>query len=182
MAVHHVVDISCQRNNGYRPCRVNIMGQGLSTPDPSLSSTHLRRGRTTTTHYKHHQVSVTVSHSTTLVPSLGLCIGPACKDRLSAGMRRECVSTERERKKDRKKKGRDNTSKMAKKYFVTIEKSQTQPYNMHCLIFWQIAHIVRLYVCRSVGLALYTVTAYSVWRLVIGYPVSTKTRLLNAIN
>jgi len=51
MAVHHA-DISRQRNSGYRPSRVNIMAQGLSTPDPSFSSTHLsiRRGRITTTH------------------------------------------------------------------------------------------------------------------------------------
>jgi len=33
-----------------------------------------------------------VSRSTTLVPSLGLCIGPACEAGLSAGMRRERVS------------------------------------------------------------------------------------------
>jgi len=54
------------------------MAQGLSTPDPSLSPTHLsiRRGRTTTTHYTHHQVSLMVSRNTTLVPSLGLRIGP----------------------------------------------------------------------------------------------------------
>ena len=49
MAVHHAVGISCQRNSGcaYRPSRVNIMAQGLSTPYPSLSPTHLsiRRGR-----------------------------------------------------------------------------------------------------------------------------------------
>ena len=55
------------------------MAQGLSTPDPSLSATHLsiRRGCTTTTHYTHHQVNLMVSHNTTLVPSLGLHIGPA---------------------------------------------------------------------------------------------------------
>ena len=58
---------------GYRPSRVNMMAQGLSTPDPSLIPTHLsvRRGRTTTTHYTHHQVSLMVSRNTTLVPSLG---------------------------------------------------------------------------------------------------------------
>jgi len=57
------------------------MAQGLSTSDPSLSPTHLsiRRGRTTTTHYTHHQVSLMVSCNTTLVPSLGLRIGPACE-------------------------------------------------------------------------------------------------------
>jgi len=69
------------------------MAQGLSTPDPSLSPTHLsiRRGRTTTAHYTHHQVSLMVSRNTTLVPSLGLHIGPACEAGLSAGMRRQCV-------------------------------------------------------------------------------------------
>ena len=36
MTVHHAVGISRQRNIGYRPSRVNIMEQGLSTPDPSL--------------------------------------------------------------------------------------------------------------------------------------------------
>ena len=56
MAVHHAVGISCQRNSGYRPSRVNIIAQGPSTPDPSLSPTHLsiRRGRATTSHYTHH--------------------------------------------------------------------------------------------------------------------------------
>jgi len=99
MAVHHAVGISCQRNSGYRPSRVNNMAQGLSTPDPSLSPTHLsiRRGRATTTHYTHHQVNLMVSCNTTLVPSLGLCIGPAC-----AGMRREHVLPQI-RKKERKK-------------------------------------------------------------------------------
>ena len=107
MAVHHAVGISRQRNSGYRPSRVNIMAQDLSTPDPSLSPTHLsvRRGRATTTHYTHHQVSLMVSRNTTLVPSLGLRIGPACEAGLSAGMRRERVppqirdsGRERERK------------------------------------------------------------------------------------
>ena len=66
---------------------------GLFTPDPSLSPTHLsiRRGRATTTHYTHHHVSLMVSRNTTLVPSLGLRIGPACEAGLSAGMRRERV-------------------------------------------------------------------------------------------
>jgi len=70
------------------------MVQGLSTPDPSPSPTHLsiRRGRATTTHYTHHQVSLMVSCNTTLVPSLGLHIGPACEAGLSVGMRRERVS------------------------------------------------------------------------------------------
>jgi len=102
MAVHHAVGISRQRNSGYRPSGVNIMAQGLSTPDPSLSPTHLsiRRGHATTAH---HQVSLMVSCNTTPVPSLGLCIGPACEAGLSAGMRRECVS-HHIRKKERKKK------------------------------------------------------------------------------
>jgi len=97
MAVHHAVGISCQRNSGYRPSRVNITAQGLSTPDPSLSPTHLsiRRGRATTTHYTHHQVSLVVSRNTTLVPSLGLRIGPACEAGLSVGMRREHVPLQR---------------------------------------------------------------------------------------
>jgi len=68
------------------------MAQGHATPDPSLSPTHLsiKTGRTTTTHYTHHQVSLMVSHNTTLVPSLGLHIGPACEAGLSAGMRKIC--------------------------------------------------------------------------------------------
>ena len=67
--------------------------KGLSTPDPSLSPAHLsiRRGRTTTTHFTHHQVSLMVTRNTTLVPSLGLRTGPACEAGLSAGMRRERV-------------------------------------------------------------------------------------------
>jgi len=107
MAVHHAVGISRQRNSGYRPIRVNIMAQGLSTPDPSLSPTHLsiRRGRATTTQYTHthHQVSLMVSRNTTLVPSLGLRIGPACEPGLSAGMRRERVSLQIRRERERKK-------------------------------------------------------------------------------
>jgi len=73
------------------------MAQGLSTPDPSLSPTHLsiKRGRATTTHYTHHQVSLMVSRNTTLVPSLGLRIVPACEAGLSAGMRRERVPPHR---------------------------------------------------------------------------------------
>ena len=91
MVIHHAVGISRQRNIGYRPSRVNIMAQGLSTPDPSLSPTHLsiRRGRATSTHYTHHQVSLMVSRNTTIVPSLGLHIGPACEADLSAGMQRK---------------------------------------------------------------------------------------------
>jgi len=73
------------------------MAQGLSTPDPSLSPTHLsiRIGHATTTHYTHHQVSLMVPRNTTLVPSLGLRIGPACEAGLSVGMRRERVPPER---------------------------------------------------------------------------------------
>ena len=69
------------------------MAQRLSTPDPSLSPTHLSiiRSRATSTHYTHHQVSLMVSRNTTLVPFLGLRIGPACEAELSAGMRRERV-------------------------------------------------------------------------------------------
>ena len=73
------------------------MAQGLSTPDPSLSPTHLsiRRGRATTTHYTRHQVSLMVSRNTTLVTSLGLRIGPAYEAGLSVGMRREHVPPQR---------------------------------------------------------------------------------------
>ena len=106
MAVHHTVGISCQRNSGYRPSRVNIMAQGLSTPDPSLSPyTSLYKERSHnnyTLHYTHHQVSLMVSRNTTLVTSLGLCIGPACEASLSAGMQKERVPRchpKRERKK-----------------------------------------------------------------------------------
>ena len=79
------------------------MAQGLSTPDPSLSPTHLsiRRGHATTTHYTHRQVSLMVSRNTTLVPSLRLHIGPACEAGLSAGIRRERVSPQI-RKKEKK--------------------------------------------------------------------------------
>jgi len=102
MAVHHAVGISRQRNN-YRPSKVNIMAQGLSTPDPSLSPTHLsiKRDRASTTHYTHHQGSLMMSRNTALVPSLGLRIGPACEAGLSAGMRRERVPPQR-RKKERR--------------------------------------------------------------------------------
>ena len=64
------------------------MAQDLSTPDPSLSPTHLsiRRGRATTTHYTHHQISMMVSRNTTLIPLLWLRIGPACEAGLSASI------------------------------------------------------------------------------------------------
>ena len=79
------------------------MAQGLSTPYLFLSPTHvsIRRGRATTTHYTHHQVSLMVSHNTTLVPSLGLCIGPTCEAGLSVGMRRERVPPQRIKIKDK---------------------------------------------------------------------------------
>jgi len=103
MAVRHAVGISRQRNSGYRPSMVNIMAQGLSTPYPSLSPTHLsiKRGRATTTHYKHHKVSLMVSRNTTLVPSLRLRIGPACEAGLSTGMRRERVTPNKKERKKR---------------------------------------------------------------------------------
>jgi len=44
-----------------------------------------------------------VSRNTTLVPSLGLRIGPACEAGLSAGMRMERVSPQIKRKKEKKK-------------------------------------------------------------------------------
>jgi len=99
-AVHRAVGISRQKNSGYRLSRVNIMAQGLFTPDPFLSRTHLsiRRGRETTTHYTHHQVSLMVSRNTTLVPSVGLRFGTACQAGLRAGIRRERVPPIRRRK------------------------------------------------------------------------------------
>jgi len=104
MAVHHAVGISRQRNNGYRPSRVNIMAQGLFTPDPFLSPTHLsiRRGCATTTHYTHRQVSLMVLHNTTLVLSVGLCIGPACEARPHRWHAKGVCATpkQKERKKD----------------------------------------------------------------------------------
>ena len=88
------------------------MAQGLFTPDPSLSPTHfsIRRGRAITTHYTHHEVSLMVSRNITLVPSLGLRIGPACEAGLSASMRRERVSPHI-RQKRRKKAGSGETEK-----------------------------------------------------------------------
>ena len=102
MAVHHAVGISCQRNSGYRPSRVNIMAQGLSTPDPSLSPTHLsiRRGRATTTHYTHHQVSLMVSRNTTLVPSLGYALGQPVRQ-ASAWHAKGACATPKDKDKDK---------------------------------------------------------------------------------
>ena len=77
------------------------MAQGFSTPDFSLSPTHcsIRRGLATTTRCTHRQVSLVVSRNTTLVPSLGLCIGPACEAGLSIGMRREHVPPQKDKRK-----------------------------------------------------------------------------------
>ena len=87
---------------------VNIVAQGLSTPDPSLSPTHLSKAEVAqqlhSTHYTHHQITPMVSRNTTPVPSLGLRIGPACEAGLSAGMRRERVSPQI-RKNEKKKCG-----------------------------------------------------------------------------
>ena len=120
MVVHHAVGISRQRNSGYRPRRVNIMAQGLCTPDPSLSPTHLSimKGCTTTTHYTHNQVSLMVSRNTTLVPSLGLRTGPACEAGLNAGMRRERVPPQR-RKKEGKRKDRQTNKQTRTNAFTS---------------------------------------------------------------
>jgi len=56
----------------------------LPIPPLALHTFSIRRGRATTTHYTHHQVSLMVSRNTT-VPSLGLRIGPACEAGLSVG-------------------------------------------------------------------------------------------------
>jgi len=79
------------------------MAQGLYTHNPSLCPTHLpiRKGRSTTTHYTHHQVRLMVSCNTTLVPSPGLHLGPTCEAGLSASMQRECaIPNKKERKKE----------------------------------------------------------------------------------
>ena len=92
MGVHHAEGISRQRNSGCRPSRVNIMAQSLSTPDPSVSPTHLsirRRSRNNYTLHIHHQVNLMVSRNITLVSFWGLCIGSDCEASLNAGMRRE---------------------------------------------------------------------------------------------
>ena len=116
MTVHHAVGICCQRNRSYRPSRVNIIAKGLSTADPSLSPTHLsiRRGRTTTTHYTHRQLSLMLSRNTTL----GLRIGPAREAGLSAGMRRERVPLQI-RKKER------SSYEKGSRFFLT--------HRVHCL-------------------------------------------------
>ena len=101
MAVHHAVGISRQRNSGYRPNRINIMAQGLSTPDPSLSPTHLsiRTGRTTTTHYTHHQVSLMASHNTTLVPSWSCTLGQPVRQASALACEGSVCHPKKERKK-----------------------------------------------------------------------------------
>jgi len=75
------------------------MAQGLSTPDPFLSPTHLsvRRGRATTTHYTHHQGSLMVSCNTTLVPSLGLHIGPSLCGRTQGWNAKGACATPKEK-------------------------------------------------------------------------------------
>jgi len=102
MAVHHAVGISCQRNSGYRPSRVNIMAQGISTPDPPFSLTHLSIKERSRNNYTLHtpSVSLMVSRNTILDPSLGLHIGPACEAGLSAGMRRELEPPRKRKKED----------------------------------------------------------------------------------
>jgi len=51
-------------------------------------------------HNTHYQVNLMVSRYTTLVvPSLGLCIGPACEAGLGTGMRREHVPPQMRKKK-----------------------------------------------------------------------------------
>ena len=79
------------------------MAQGLSTPDPSHSLTHLsiRRGCATTTHCTHHQISLMASRNTTIVPLRGLHIGPACEAGLSTGMQRERVPPQIRKKKEK---------------------------------------------------------------------------------
>jgi len=70
------------------------MTQSLSTPDPSLSPTDLsiRRGRATTTHYTHHQVSL---------HSLGLRTGPVCEAGMRWHAKGACVTpNKKERKSD----------------------------------------------------------------------------------
>ena len=133
MAVHHAVGISCQRNSGYRPSRINIMAQGHSTPDPSLNPTHLsiKRGRATTTHYTHHQVSLMVSRNTTLVPSLGLRTGPVCEAGLSFGMWSKHVPPQR-RKRERKK-NHAFTASVSKSFSKTIY-SKLQTTIVYCNI------------------------------------------------
>jgi len=85
--------------------------------------------------YTHHQVSLTVSRNTTLVPSLALCIGPACEGGLSAGMQREHVPPQikKDRKKERYKQtnnkrkwvrplAKNSIVNHRKKYYSTIRK------------------------------------------------------------
>ena len=79
------------------------MAQGLSTPDPSLSPTHLfiKRGRATTTHYTHHQVSLNgvTQHYTSPFPVVAHWT--SFEAGLSAGMRRERVPPQKRKKRRR---------------------------------------------------------------------------------
>jgi len=84
------------------------MAHGVSTflscslpcPHTHLS---LKREFVQQLHYTHDNVSLMVSRYTTLIPSLGLHIGPACEAGLSAGMQREHVLPHRrEKEKERK--------------------------------------------------------------------------------
>jgi len=74
----------------------------LSTPDPSLY-----KERSHNNYTLHHYVSMMVSHNTTLVPSLGLRIGPACEAGLSIGMQRERVPPPKDKDKDKDIRTRD---------------------------------------------------------------------------
>ena len=68
------------RNNLLMKLAGSTWGASANTLRSSaLALSSIRRGRTTTTHYTHHQVSLMVSHNTTLVPSLELRIGPTCE-------------------------------------------------------------------------------------------------------
>ena len=98
--VHHAIGISHQRNSGYRPSRVNISWHKVSplpSPIPSLSPyTPLSKkwGHATTTHI----MRLMVLHNTTVVTSLGLHTGPACKAGLSSGKWMEHVPPHRRNK------------------------------------------------------------------------------------
>jgi len=78
------------------------MAEGLSTPNPSLSCTHLcvRRGHTTTTHYTLHQVSLVVSHSTKLVLPWGCTLGQPVRQASVLACEGSMCHPKRERKKE----------------------------------------------------------------------------------
>ena len=82
--------------------RINIMAQGLSTADPSLSPTHLsiRIGRTTTTHYTHQQVSLMVSCNTTLVLPWGCALGQPVRQASALACEGSVCHPKGERKKE----------------------------------------------------------------------------------